>query len=360
MTDKIAIISDTHFGIKNDVLYMLDYQEKFYKNEFFPYILKNGIKTIIHAGDLFDRRKYINFNTLMRTKKMFLDILLENDIKMYIIPGNHDVYAKNTNEVNSLDMLLKEYPNVIQLHEPIVKNLEGTNFLFLPWINMENYQSSMEFVATNSADILVGHLELSGFEMYAGVKNDHGMDKELFSKFDQVWSGHFHHKSQKDNISYLGAPMEFTFADCNDPRGFHVFDCQTKELTFHQNPHKIYEKFYYDDSTKENQKIISDYDVSNFEGKIVRLVVSKKTNTILFENFVDRIYKHNLVDLTIIHDMSEFIDTEEDLEELKDKSTKELMDSYVDGINTEMDNAKLKSMLNSIYIEALNSNYSSV
>lgn len=354
---KLAIITDTHHGVKNDVLYMLDYQEKFYKEVFFPTLLKEGVKQVIHGGDFFDRRKYINFNTLYRTKRMFLEPMLEYEIMMDIIPGNHDVYAKNTNEINSLQELLKEYSNITQIHSPTTKTYGDKSFMFIPWINNENYADTMTYISKNDADILVGHLELAGFDMYAGQKNEHGMDMNVFSKFKQVWSGHFHHKSQKDNIYYLGAPMEFTFSDCDDPRGFHIYDTETGVLTFYQNPFKMYQKFYYDDSSSTKQSLIRNIDVTQFSGKILRVVVNKKTNPILFEMFIESLYNQSLVDLTIIQDISEFATTEEELLEIRDKSTKELMSDYITTIETDMDKSKLKSLLFSVYNEALNNSH---
>ena len=70
---KICILGDTHFGMRNDSLVFLDYCEKFYDEVFFPYLEKNNIKKILQLGDFWDRRKYINFNTLKRTIEMFLN-----------------------------------------------------------------------------------------------------------------------------------------------------------------------------------------------------------------------------------------------------------------------------------------------
>src|ERR1035437_3941265 len=348
----LATLNDTHFGVKGDAEYMLDYQEKFYKEFFFPTLLKNDVKTILHGGDLMDRRKYVNFNTLNRMKKMLFDPAREYGIEIFIIPGNHDVALKNTNELNSLDELLGGYSNVHAVQDPTILEFGDTKILMLPWLNGENYKSSMEFVSDNNADILYGHLELVNFEMYRGVTNDHGMDPIVFKKFDQVLSGHFHTQSQKDNIHYLGSPMEFTWADHDDPRGFHLIDTETKKLTFHQNKCTLYEKIYYSDETAEDQKKFTIMNVAKYTNKIVKLFVAKKTNPALFESFVDRLYKQNLIDLTIMEDHSEFHEANIELD-IADNSTKDLMDKYVDAATTEMDKPRLKGILSNLYIEAL-------
>lgn len=349
---KIAIITDTHFGIKNDAQYILDYQQKFYDNIFFPYLVENNIKTVFHLGDLFDRRKYINFITLNKTKEMFLDRLKKMGVQMYIIPGNHDVYHKNTNKINSLSQLLSGYENVCVFEDPYVLKEGGVDFAFIPWINNENYSQILEFLKTTSAEYLCGHLELKGFKMYSGIINQHGMEQEPFNKFKEVWTGHFHHKNFKDNIKYLGSPMEFTFADCEDPKGFYDFDTDTKELTFHLNSYTLYEKIYYNDSTPDMVKYIKNMDLTQFEGKNIKLFVVKKTAPGLFENFVDNLYKQNLIDMTIMEDYSEFHESNVDLE-IQEQSTKDLMDAYVQLIETDMDKEKIKTILSNLHIEAL-------
>lgn len=355
MSKQIAIITDTHFGIKNDAQYMLDYQQKFYDEIFFPYLKDNDIKTVFHLGDLFDRRKYINFITLQRTKDMFLDRLDEAGIEMFIIPGNHDVYHKNTNDVNSLTGLLKEYEQVHVIEKcRTITDKGGTRFGFIPWINNENYEEILNDISEwQSVNIACGHLELAGYEMYAGVKNDHGMQDVIFEKFDEVWSGHFHHKSDKKNVRYLGAPMEFTFADCDDPRGFHSWDTEKKELTFHKNPFTLYEKIYYNDEQQDGQDYFRSVDTSQFAGKYIKLFVVRKTKPALFEHFIDRLFNEDVINLIIHEDYSEFHESNVDMEEIKEQSTKDLMDNYVETLETDMDKSKISSILNTLYVEAL-------
>lgn len=358
---KIAIITDTHFGIKNDAKYILDYQEKFYQEIFYPYLKENNIKTIFHLGDLFDRRKYINFATLKRTKDMFFEPMKREQIKCYLIPGNHDVYHKNTNEINSLQQVLGEYNDFVELlMEPTTLTWDddkpdGATFSFVPWINQTNSDDTMKWLSNQpSYSIVCAHLELAGFEMYAGIKNEHGMSADLFNRFKQVWSGHFHHKSDKGNIRYFGAPMEFTFADADDPRGFHVYDTKTKKLTYHQNPFKMYEKIYYNDESEAQQEFYRNTDTSVYANKAIKLYVVRKTKPSLFEYFIEKLFNEEDVKMVIHEDYSEFHEDAVDLEEIKDQSTKDLMESYIDGVETDMNKPKLKNILNSIYMEALN------
>ena len=231
---KIAILNDTHCGIRNSSDIFLDNAEKFYTDVFFPYILDNNIKHIIHLGDIYDNRKFINFRALHRHRKMFLNKLREYKITMDIIPGNHDTYFKNTNDLNSLKELLGHFTDCINIiMEPTVMNYDGLDFALLPWIAQDNEAKSLDFIKNTKALYLGGHLDITGFEMMKGTVNAHGMSVDLFDRFDGVYSGHFHTKSSKNNIHYLGSQMEFFWNDAHDPKYFHVLILmQNKSLKF--------------------------------------------------------------------------------------------------------------------------------
>ena len=102
---KIAILNDTHFGVRNDSPAFMKYQNKFYNEIFFPYLKEHNIGTLVHLGDVVDRRKFINHNTAHNFKKVFWDKLDDMVIDTHVIIGNHDTYYKNTNEVNALQNL---------------------------------------------------------------------------------------------------------------------------------------------------------------------------------------------------------------------------------------------------------------
>ena len=198
---KLAILNDTHCGIRNSSEIFLKNAEDFYSKVFFPYCQEHEIEQIVHLGDYYDHRKFVNFKALNHNRKHFLDQMRKFEMKMDIIPGNHDTYYKNTNDLNSLKELLGYYMNEVHIiMEPTVMEYGSLKMAMLPWINQENYESSMSFVRECKADWLGGHLELNGFEMMRGVKNTHGMDSKLFNKFELVLSGHYHVSSRRDNI----------------------------------------------------------------------------------------------------------------------------------------------------------------
>ncbi len=224
---KIALITDQHFGGKQDSQSFLNYIEHFYTKQFFPYLLENNIKTVVDLGDTFDRRKYVNFHTLHQVKQFYFDNLNKCSITLCSIVGNHSTYYRNTNSINSSELLYGHYENISTYPSPTTITLDGTNIDLIPWINSENYDETIEFIKNSKSQIAFGHLEIDGFAMYKGYVADSGLSKKIFNRYEVVCSGHYHHKSSKGNIHYLGAPYEITWNDYDDPRGFHVFDTDT-------------------------------------------------------------------------------------------------------------------------------------
>lgn len=351
---KLALVTDLHFGARGDSLQFDAYFKKFYDETFFPYLVEHGIKTIFDLGDTFDRRKYINYNSLKSCKEYFFDQARDLDIDIHMIAGNHDTYYKNTNEVNSPNLLLREYSNVKLYEEPTEVSMGKTKILFLPWICTENYERTMDTVKETDAKVCFGHFEFSGYQMYRGTPNPHGMDPSLFSNFQRVVSGHFHHRHSRGNITYMGNPYEITWSDYDDPRGFAIFDCDNQEIEYVDNPNKMFHKIYYDDSESGSIGKLNSFNFSSVNGTCVRLIVVKKTNVSLFEKFLDNLYQQDLIELKIVEDLTEFED-EAIGEDVNLEDTMTLLKEYVDGVELDVNKEKLKTLLQTLYIEAQDS-----
>jgi len=346
---KVAIITDQHFGARNDSIAFLDFYEKFYDNTFFPTLDANSIDTVLVLGDTFDRRKYVNFYALDRAKKMFFDKLEERGIRVHMLAGNHDTYYKNTNEVNSPDLLLVEYGNIDVISKPETIVIDGTSICMMPWICPENYQESLDHITNTKAEICMGHFEIAGFAMHRGMESHDGLAKETFQKFDLVFSGHYHHRSSDKHIHYLGNPYELTWQDYNDPRGFHLFDLDTRELEFFCNPYRMFERIEYND--KDADPV--DLDALELEQKYVKLVVVNKTDFYKFDKFIQKLYNKGCHEIKIIEDMSEFQDGEIG-EEINLEDTLSVLSHYVDSIETDVDKEQIKTYMRTLYTEAVN------
>jgi len=346
---KVVIITDQHFGARNDSIAFLDFYQKFYDNTFFPTLDASGIDTVLVLGDTFDRRKYVNFYALDRAKKMFFDKLEERGITVYMLAGNHDTYFKNTNEVNSPDLLLAEYNNIEVIDEPKTINVNGFEVCMLPWICPENYTQSLDEIKNTTSTICMGHLEIAGFAMYRGMESHEGFSAETFSKFDLVFSGHYHHRSNNSNIHYLGNPYELTWQDYNDPRGFHLFDFTTRQLDFVENPYRMFERLEYTD--KEVEPI--DLDQLELKDKYIKLVVLEKTDFYKFDKFIQKLYNKGCHEIKIVEDFSEFQEGEIN-EEINLEDTVSVLSNYIESIETDVDKEKVKSYMRGLYTEAIN------
>ena len=350
---KIAIITDTHWGVRNDHVAFLDNNKKFLDNTFFPYIKENSIDTVLHLGDLVDRRKYINILTARRLREDFLKPMDEMALDIYMVAGNHDTYYKNTNEVNALRELVEpfRFMKIYDKYPELVK-FDNLPILLIPWICDENRKESIERIKSSDAQIAAGHLEIQGFEMYRGSIVSHGDDRSLFDRFDMVLSGHYHHRSSDGTVFYLGSHGEFTWSDYDDPRGFHILDTETRELTFIENPYKMFKKAWYNDASDDFLNFEVDY--SQFAGSMVKVIVQQKTNLFWFEKFIENIESENPVDIQIVEDHLN-LNLEEDSDIVNEaESTIDIFKKYINNFDEKTVNkVKLEKKIVEIYNEAL-------
>ena len=345
---KIALITDTHFGARNDNLAFNEYFYEFYENQFFPYLKEHKIKHCVHLGDVMDRRKFISYRIARDFRERFINSF--KDINFHMLVGNHDTFYKNTNDVNSLHELVDgKFKNIKVYSKTTEVDFGDCKILFVPWINSDNYSYTMEMLDTTSAQICMGHLELSGFQMQRGMIMTEGWDKRLFQKFDMVMSGHFHHKSDDGQIFYLGTPYEIYWNDYDDPKGFHIFDTKTRELERIVNTNTLFCKIYYDDTTQNYMS----HDVSRYKNKYVKVIVVNKKDLYQFDHFVDRLLLADAHDIKIIEDFSEMdaSNVSDDIVE-NTEDTMTLLEKYIDELDVTLDKSRLKTTMKSLYTEA--------
>ena len=347
---KICLLNDTHFGARGDSQLFFDYFMKFFDDVLFPYLKENEIKTILHAGDFMDRRKYVNYSILNQVRKRFITRLKEEKIDFHCIIGNHDVYYRNTNEVNSLRELF--FDDFTLYEEPTVVNFDGLDLALLPWINKTNYDKSVEFIKTASAPILIGHLELNGYQVLHGIQyqGGNGMDPNLFNRYEQVYSGHFHCRQEKDNIYYFGTQYQITFADLNDTKGFHVLDTDTRELEFIENPFKMFHTLSYND--KEGPIDIDSLDISYLKDTYVKVFVECKKHPYSFDQYMDKLYDVGVSKITVVEDMTEDDMTDEESVDLA-QDTVTLINNEIDSMEEVEDKDKMKRLIKDLYMESL-------
>jgi len=339
---KVAIITDTHYGARKGSKFLHDYFELFYKNVFFPTLKEHGVETVIHMGDAFDSRKSIDYQSLEWAKRVVFEPLKEYDVHMII--GNHDTYYKNTNDVNSPDLLLQIYSNVKTYSKATEVNIGGLDILFLPWINQENENETYELIKKTNCKVAMGHLELQGFRVNRQIVMEHGTDGKLFENFTRVYSGHYHTRSDDGKVFYLGNPYEMYWTDVNDPRGFHIFDTETLEHTTIDNPYKLFYNIYYEDT---NYKL---FNASEFKDKIVKVIVRKKSKPKDFEKFIDKIHSAGVQELKIVENFA--VQESEDFEISEEENTISILNRYIDESEFEYDKTTIKGIFEDLYRQA--------
>ena len=341
---KVAIITDQHFGARKSSKFLHDYFKKFYDDIFFPYLKENDIKVVIDMGDTFDNRRSIDLWALEWAKENYYNRLEEMGITVHTIVGNHTAYYKNTNDINTVDLLLKQYKNVKIYSECTEVKLDKLKVLFIPWINNENFENTVSSIKASRSVCAMGHLELNGFRAHRGHVMEDGMDCELFEKFTTVFSGHYHTRSDDGKIFYLGNPYEMYWNDVNDTRGFHIFDTETLEHTPINNPYRIFHNIYYEDN---NYKL---FDAREYQGKIVKVIVKKKSKPKEFEKFIDKLYSVGVQELKIVENFEIHIDDDFEVDETE--NTISILNRYIDEAEMECDKSIVKGILQKIYSQA--------
>lgn len=347
---KIAIVTDTHFGFKNDSPIFLEAYLNFFEEQFFPYLIKNNIKTVIHMGDVLDRRKFVNFNTLRNVRTRFTEWFEKNGIDVHCVIGNHDCYWKNTNEVNSVVEIFGKHFHAYEKPTDVI--IDGMICGFVPWISKENAAEVQDYLSKSNADCLFGHFEITGYEVVRGVKHEGGLNPQALSRFNRVYSGHFHCKQMNGNVHYLGNPYQMFFSEVSEERGFHVLDTADGSLEFIENQKKLYRKIVYDTSLDDQGH--GNFNFSKFKECFVRLVVTSKKNQSKFDMFCDKLFEAGIHDMLIVDNLEQDTEKQDVLVTEKElsKNTIDLIDGYIDELKLD-GGTDLKHMMREIYTESL-------
>jgi len=337
---KIGIFTDSHWTARKSSRHLHDYFELFYKNIFFPTLEEQGVEIVVHMGDAFDNRKSIDFWGLDWTRRVVLEPLRKYEVHMIV--GNHDIFLRNSTEINAPELLLKDYPNIKTYSSPTNTKVGGIDMTFIPWICSENYDETLKVIKKSKAKIAMGHLELQGFRVNKHlIMEEHGLDPNIFTKFQKVFSGHYHTRSDNGRIFYLGNPYEMYWTDVNDTRGFHIFDTETLEHTPINNPYKLFYNIYYEDTPHQM------FDVTEYANKIVKVIVRKKSKQKEFDKFIDKLYKVGIQDLKIVENFD--IQENEDFVIDEEENTISILNRYIDESECNFDKNVIKGIFQDLY-----------
>jgi hypothetical protein len=150
----------------------------------------------------------------------------------------------------------------------------------------------------------------------------------------------------------VGTPYEMTWADYMDPKGFHVFDTETREMEFVQNPFTMFNKVVYDDGETDFE-FWKKFDFEKYKDTYVKIVVLNKQNAYLFDHVIDGFYKAGVGDLSIVEDFTDnTIVDDEIVDQAEDTMT--ILSKYIDALQLDVEPDKLKNIMRELYVEALN------
>ena len=318
---KIALITDTHIGARNSSRIFRE-QMKSFLSDFLDDVKTQEIETILHLGDFFDSRTSLSLVDIDFVMNWFIPKLNDSGAHMIVIAGNHDVYYRNTNQVNSLSILQGCKNITIVQNDIYIHKTDNKNFVMCPWLNDENQERLLEDLAhyANNDHVLCLHGEFAGMKMYKNSKlNEHGLDVKIFSKFHHVLSGHFHHPSVYGNIEYMGAAHYMNWQDYDDWRGYFLYDVLDDSYEKIINPYCPFIEITYND------------DRDDLEGKIVRVIVEDEVKHSDLKDYIHSIEKQKPVSVDVI-DLTIFQE-DDNVEELNDTEesqvvSKELLDYF--------------------------------
>lgn len=341
---KIALIGDSHFGARNDSVFFMDRQKEYYENHFFPYLLKNKIDTIIHLGDLFDKRKQINFASLAHTKDCFINPIIKFGLKLHLIVGNHDSYYKSTGELVSSKLLFDYVPEENLIIYDKIQTVEFGNktFLMVPWIFPKEKDAILEVIRLSHADICCGHFEMIGVAYQGSVISRVGIEPDSFKGFEHTFSGHFH----KPSAYYVGSPYQLTWNDYGDDKRIIVYDTETNDKVDVNLGNDIFVKIIYNGQ---------DFDSSeDYNNKIVRVVVKSKDSIPHFDKFILDLESQHPYEIDVKDEYLYIKIINEENNGEDEKGTLDILLESVDLIEELKDGEKVvvKEIMKQLYIKA--------
>lgn len=262
---RIWMITDIHFGVRSNSLEWLEIQKSYF-NDFFISLLKKEFKNgdmLWILGDVYDQRQSINSLVLNESLKIFQT--LANILPIHILVGNHDIYYKSTNEVNTL-IPLSFIPNITIYEEPIKLDLFNDKTLFvMPW--RKDLQAERGTLLSETADLCFTHTGYSGAlsSKYSQLHENTAAEIEDFSRYKRVYSGHIHYRQEMNNIKLVGCPFHLTRSDLDNDKGVYIIDLEKETEQFIKNDFSpIFLKISLDDLVSMTEPEFMSYVRNNF------------------------------------------------------------------------------------------------
>lgn len=354
---KVLLLGDTHFGARGDNQIVLDHFIDYYQNTFFKLVEDIKPDVVLQLGDLLDRRKFANFSTLNRIRHQFIGPLTRDlKVPLWVLVGNHDTYYRNTLLVNGISQSFGDFisDGSIRLFDEPAETEAG---LIIPWICADNYDRVQSIVSQSKSEFCYGHFELTGYDMYRGIPCEHGDDPNFLNRFKQVYSGHFHTHSRKNNICYVGTPYDIIWSDASDNKYVMALDTSTGKEEWFRNPSKLHHKVLLDSKSMQITDAMNQ-DYSHLKDKFVKLIILNGDKPDVIEVTSKAIRAVGPVSFTIVDSSSsdDLLGSSSDIDSVSHKDPLTALVDEVDSkfATTNPEKAKrIKTLANEFYAVAL-------
>jgi DNA repair exonuclease SbcCD nuclease subunit len=302
LPNEFIIISDLHFGERKNSKEYFQQQLDFFIKQLLPYMEKNSLCFILCLGDFFHDRKQLNIEIKERLEKELFSEMQNKKIEFYTLLGNHDIYYKNSLEINSLKSFERKFDRFKVIEEPTYD--ESKENLFVPWITPSNFLEWKDIIKNTNCKNIFGHFEIGGFIFHDEINSGNMFTNKMFPKDCRVISGHYHDPQKKGNVHYVGSTFYQNWSSKNQTRGFYHW--KDNKMKFIENKHSI--KFIQINFSKDE---INNY--KQFKNNWVRIFATQNEMNgfkfIEMKNKIDREHPYNLE--IIQYDDSEFLTHDE-------------------------------------------------
>jgi DNA repair exonuclease SbcCD nuclease subunit len=328
----IPIVGDMHVGARSGNKLYHEYFSLWLK-DFFQFVDDNDIREFIQLGDMFDVRKHVDTWCLSWFKEKFVKECVDRKLLVHVIIGNHDIHYRESLEVNTPNLVLSEWSDTFNvIDKPTEVAIDGKTFLLVPWIAKSNKEDVEKAIKKSKASYLCGHFEFNGFPMHKGSVAKTKHDHVSYGKFKKIFSGHFHTKSEKDNVIYTGTPYETTWIDANDEKGFYVIGEDT--IRFEPNSHTFHE-------------FIRFPEVRDVSKKFIRGIIEDLSDKKAIENWKEKLLAFNPHDIKFQEKTQVTYASSVNMDKIK--STEEFIFDFIDETETNLDKDRLKNIMSGIY-----------
>lgn len=237
---------------------------------------KECVEDIIIGGDVFTNRSGQPL-TCLTTWKDIVDDMYEKEIRLHIIPGNHDKTDAD-DERSYLDI----YSHCNLYRNAQIVKIRGVEFVMVPYFKDEKWLSEWQEVDTqrsgNCPAILITHIGFDGVHNNDGSVVSSEIKPSMFQDYSKVLIGHYHNASQLGkNVFYTGSAYQNDFGENITDKGFTVIynDGSIKFVASHFP--KYIKQIIAADDKESLQNLLENYDGETYDH--IRFVfVGKKTD----------------------------------------------------------------------------------